>query len=551
MLYACTDEDRFGLDRLMHTLGQAVAVGDRDMRFVAANLAFAQFYGMECPSQLIGRTALEVYPDFQKSVFYEAANLALLTQSEHSRVGYSANVKAWFVARCYPLGPDHAAMIVHRVTSDLSKTGYVNEIDTLTSLPNRFAFERTYESFRSYQNTMTVSLIDISHFKKFNETAGFHAGDQVLTEMGTRLKMAVAHGDGVYRVGNDQFLILSIHGGPGHDLLLHNIHEKLVEPFNVNGKDYVFRFHVGSSATDMSTSSTEALRQAEVAMFQSKNGRGTIIHYQKDMDTTDYDQSLVKDINDAIQNEHLTIVFQPQIDLLDNKVVGAEVLVRWNHPSGQLRPPMSFLPFAEETGLIEEIDKEVVRQSFAAINELKSQGMGIPLSINLSAHSVCQEKTLEVFDSNFKRFGVDPSLIHAEITETSLIRDIETSQRVTQGLRAMGVQISIDDFGSGYSSMSYLLRYPSHFLKIDGQFIRQITTSDAHRVMVQNMIGLAHGLKIMVVAEGVETQQERDLLKDMGCDIVQGYFYAKPMPMDEFVSFVRNQGVGCLVPSMF
>lgn len=545
-LFASRDNET--LDHVIHSIGDAVCVSDRDMVFQGANLAFANFYGLDNPALLLGKSAFEVYPDFRRSVFYEVCERTFVTGVQASRIGYSANLKTWVVIRCYPIAENRYAMIVHRLTDDLSKSGYLNNVDPLTSVPNRWAFEADFQSLQGYRQNMGLALFDVSHFKKFNETVGFAAGDRVLMEMASRIKAGAAETDRVYRIGNDQFLLMTLQGEEILDKALPALQTALGAPISIGGHEYVMRFHVGLSTPAAEDAASDALRKAELALSHAKLGYSGVVRYHLQMGTKDYDPAMVKEIRDAIRDDQLCLFFQPQIDLVDDRVVGAEALVRWRHPERGLMPPISFLPFAEETGLIQEIDREVVRKSFEALTHLRQRGMPLPISINLSANSVCDPATVELFAKNMQEHAMDPALVCVEITETSLIRDIATSQKVTQALRAMGIKISIDDFGSGYSSMSYLLRYPSQFLKIDQEFVRSITTSDAHQVMVKNMIGLAHGLGIGVVAEGVETEAERKMLRAMGCDLVQGYFYSRPLPMEEFCAWIQEKGMAAFHP---
>ena len=531
------------LDDVVSRIGDAVCVTDRHMVFLAANKAFANFYGLATPDLVLGKSAFEVYPGFKGSIFYEACQATIESGQETSRIGYSNNLRTWLVSRCYPIGEDRFAMIVHRATDDTTKMGYVNHTDPLTSLPNRWSLEADLKVLSDMGQNLTLAMVDIDHFKKFNENMGFEAGNRALMEIAARLKSGLLPSERAYRIGNDQFVLM---GTAGEEDLFQRLHELLPllsEPLTFSSKEYVLRFNVGLAHVDRSEPTEEAMKRTEIALYNAKASRSGFARYVPEMETSAYDPSLIKQIRDAIKLDQLVLFYQPQVDLIDGKVAGAEVLVRWKHPERGLVPPVEFLPFAEETGLIQEIDHAVIRKTFERVKSLSDQGLAIPLSLNLSAQSICDLRTVDLFRNMLEEWKLDPSMIGIEITETSLMRDVGISQKVSEALKELGFKISIDDFGSGYSSMAYLLRYPSQFLKIDRAFVSSLSTSPPHQVMVRNIINLAHGLGIAVVAEGVEQKEECELLEEFGCDLVQGYYFTPPLEEEAFCTWVRARGV--------
>ena len=540
-LFASLDDEN--LDAVLHGIGDAVCVTDQDMRFIAANLHYAQFYGLSDPNQLIGKKALEVYPNFEQSVFYEACARTAQTGETTTRYGFSTNIRRWVVIRCYRFRENRYAMVVHQISDATSKAGYVPQFDTLTSLPNRWAFENDAESLHKHLQKVSLMLVDISHFREINEKLGFPSGDRCLMEVAARLRMAVHQSDRVYRLGNDQFLVLG--SGTTSDML-HRKDRVLAElnrPLTLEGKDYVLNFNVGTCVTTSSLAGPKLLTHAEQAMSFAKATKSGYAEYSEQMGKSIYDPSLNKGIRDAIDNDQLVVVFQPQIDLIDGKVCSAEALVRWQHPERGMVPPADFLPFAEETGLIVALDRVVAVKTMEEIVRLGTLGKALPISFNLSALNVCDESMVEFLREQVVRIGVDPTMVGVEITETSLMSDVETSERVIAALKDMGMHISIDDFGSGYSSMAYLLRYPSNYLKIDREFIRDLHKGGTHQTMVKNLIGLAHGLGIGVVAEGVETAEDQRLLESMNCDIAQGYHIARPMRASDLEEWLEKKEI--------
>ena len=238
--------------------------------------------------------------------------------------------------------------------------------------------------------------------------------------------------------------------------------------------------------------------------------------------------------------------YQPQVDSIDGKALGSEALVRWRHPERGLVPPIRFLPFAEQTGLIEDIDRHVMRLAFRQAKAWSLEGKFWPLSVNLSAQSLCNPTIVDLFRLLLDETQLDPSLISLEITETSIMHDAQTSQMVIESLKDMGFEIGIDDFGTGYASMAYLARYPAHTLKIDRSFVQGMENDPPQRVMVKNMIALARSLGIKVVAEGVETESQAQTLREYDCDVLQGYLYSPPLPLEKFEAWVATVGMSSL-----
>ncbi len=543
-LFASQDEET--LDSVLDGIGDAVCVTDKDMVFIAANKHFANFYGLQDPNQLLGKKALDVYPGFRQSVFYEACARTAQTGETTTRYGFSANIRRWVVIRCYKFRDNRFAMVVHQLSDATSKAGYVPQFDTLTSLPNRWAFEHDAESLHEHLQQIGLMLIDISHFREINETLGFPAGDRCLMEVAARIRMAAQKSDRVYRVGNDQFLIL----GAGSPLEMRARRERVMAeldaPLTLDGKEYVLAFNVGTCVTTPNMAGAKLLTNAEQALSFAKASKMGFAEYSDALGKSVYNPELNKGIRDALDNDELVVVFQPQVDLVDNKVCSAEALVRWRHPERGMVPPSDFLPFAEETGLIVGLDRAVASKTMEQIVRLGKLGKALPISFNLSSLSVCDYSTVEYLAELVKKTGVDPKMVGVEITETSLMRDVETSQRVIEALKGMGMHISIDDFGSGYSSMAYLLRYPSHFLKIDREFIRDLHEGGTNKTMVGNLIGLAHGMGIGVVAEGVETAETQKELRLLGCDVIQGYHIAQPMLGPDLEHWLEKKEIASL-----
>lgn len=534
------------LDTLLNKTGDAVCLTDKNFVFLGANLNFAQFYRLSSPEQLLGECISNVVPEFKNSVFYDGCKHTIDTGERSTRYGYSARLKKWITLRCYQIDDNVFAMLLYDVMENSNRTGFSTHLDTLTSLPSRWAFQSDTDVLTDIGH-LSITLIDISHFRDFNERVGFAAGDRCIMEIAARIREATKPSDAVYRFGNDQFLVLGSNDLESVAFRRHIIETHLTKPIRIEQKDYVLQFNVGISLCSNECNIADCLMQAEHALAISKKDKHGYLVYSKHRPTSAYNPVLIKVVQDAISNNEFETFYQPQKQLSNGAIVSAEALIRWKH-NGSIVPPSEFLPFAEESGLILELDRIVAEHVFLKIQSLCKKGKTIPISLNLSAHSLCNADTTVFFTNLLKRIPIEPQLVGIEITETSFMRNLETSQKVIEDLKLLGFSISIDDFGTGYSSLAYLLRYPSNYLKIDREFITNIMDTPSSQVIVKNIIGLAHGMNIGVVAEGIETPQEMAFLNSVGCDVIQGFLISKPLPSMEFDEWINRQFISPLAP---
>jgi diguanylate cyclase (GGDEF)-like protein len=541
--------DNKNLDDILDRIGDAICISDKDFVFKGANRQFANFYGLKSPEEIIGKSAFKFYPEFKKSVFYEACSMTVNKGTPTTRIGFSNNLKTWIVIRCYKYDDDNYVMIVHKLNEEINKIGYVSHYDSLTSLPNRHMFEQDIAILKNYHQNTGALLIDLQQFGKLNEKMGISIGDMCLMEVAARIKKHIASSDRLYRTGGDQFLVLSSAFKDDTTESYNKIKEAFEEPFALSGKEYLLNICVGFAHFNGTDIDAKILNKAEIALAYAKKQKINYAEYRLEMEDKNHNIFLSKEIKDGLKNNEFELFLQPQADIIDNRICGAEILVRWKKPEGY-KPPFSFLPFAEETGLIVEIDKYIVSHAMQMIGSFNQQDINLPISINLSAQSISSREIVEHFVSCMKKYGVAPEQVCIEITETSLMTDINTSKEVIGELRNLGIKIAIDDFGTGYSSMEYLVRYPSDYLKIDREFIKDMIKSDNHKTMVGNLIKLGHGLGISIVAEGVENQEEWDILKNYNCDMVQGFFYAKPMPLADFMKEIEKRGISDMKSSL-
>lgn len=420
--------------------------------------------------------------------------------------------------------------------------------DTLTSLPNRkFALEfLTYILANSKRlNTQgAVLFIDLDKFKIVNDTFGHESGDMVLKEVASRLKTVLREDDLIARIGGDEFLLITnnFNSLTDIDTLCKRIISTLSQPINDKTRNYDIGASIGISIfPDDSNDPEELLSFSDIAMYRTKeNERNSFTYYSKDMSEISLKISRVeRELKHAIENDELVLYFQPQVDLKTSKVIGAEALVRWNHPKDGLIMPNDFIPIAEGSNLIIDLGIWVTKEACKIFKVWKENGCKIErISVNMSAKQLqcsrCVENMKKIIDDT----GFKADWLELEITENSLISNYETTISNIKTLKSMGIIFSIDDFGTGYSSLSYLKTLDISTLKIDREFVKDMIEDADSRSIVEAIILMAHKLHYTVIAEGAETKADIELLRYFACDIIQGYYYAKPLSQKDLLEYL-------------
>lgn len=543
------EANKIDLNELIHHIGEAICLTDNDMVFVAANQRIADFYGKKA-EDLIGKSVFEFYPDFKNSVFYEASSHTLKTGEPATRIGYSNNLKKWIVVRTYKYDDNHGIWCAHALNTSYDQHCYVGNYDSLTSLYNRFSFEEDLHKTHHKKVPFGVFICDINKFKEVNDSFDFQLGDMCLMETAARLKQAIPKSK-VYRYGHDQFAVIV---EDFKEEAIKDIQASLKifeKPYVLESEEFNLTGSVGFFFIEkFDTNITEIISDTEFALSKAKKVKNSYYEYNESNNRTTDKVRLVKELKNALINNELEIHYQPQIDTITNKVCGAEALVRWRHPQKGLIPPFQFLGVAEEYDLLEEIDRFVLVRAIEDMIEFREKGKNVPISVNFSAKMICSSNTLSLVKNCLKQKQFPPDLLTIEITETSLMEDIEKSKQAIQELSSLGLNIAIDDFGTGYSSMGYLMRYPTNYLKIDREFITNIDQQPALEIMTGNIVKLGHSLSMMVIAEGVETLNELNILKSFNCDIIQGYYFSKPLPKKDFQIYIDNIGISDLKSSI-
>ena len=420
--------------------------------------------------------------------------------------------------------------------------------DTLTGLPNRALYSDRLDNALAYaarmKTRLAVLLMDLDHFKYVNDTLGHPIGDLLLREVAARLQRVVEHPtDTVARLGGDEFAILLPGDGVEEARRIGaEIVRALWEQMTLDGHGVDVRASVGIAVyPEHGGESATLMRRADVAMYEAKRrGVPTAVWDDRYERHSSERLSLMSDLRKAVHSDELNLVFQPKVMLRGDGQYHAEALVRWRHPARGLVTPIEFIPFAEQTGYIREITKWVLRRAIAQCAAWRGEGLPMNVSINLSARDLMDSELLERFASLLERFECAAPWITLEITESAILDDPGHAIENLGRLHALGCKVSIDDYGTGYSSLAYLRRLPLHELKIDKTFITGMARDALDSVIVRSTIELAHNMGLVVVAEGVEDEATLDHLRALGCDAVQGYFLSRPMAATEIPAWVRG-----------
>lgn len=411
--------------------------------------------------------------------------------------------------------------------------------DTLTGLFNRWQFNQRLEQgvaeVARHGRPMTLLLIDLDDFKTINDSYGHAAGDQALKEVARRLKGCLRAADTLARLGGDEFTVLLTHlAQPGDArLVAQKLLEVLQQPFELNGADVSLAGSVGmASLPDDATDAATLLRYADIAMYHAKeSGRGRIVIYAAAMGEAVVEKNLLHErLKQAIGTSALTLHYQPQIDMATGHMVAVEALLRWNDAQLGSVPPDRFIPVAEATGLILPLGTWVLEAACRQAAQWAQQGMALRIAVNLSALQLRQASLVEVLQELLQRYAVGHGLLELEITESEAMADPMLARRLLVQLQALGVGVSLDDFGTGHSSLTYLKQLPISRIKLDRSFIQPILHNPQDATLVRAVIALAHTLGLEVVAEGVEEEAQVRLLETQGCDIFQGWFFSRAVP---------------------
>ena len=432
--------------------------------------------------------------------------------------------------------------------------------DALTGLPNRALFVNRLRHTLSQvsaraqrgknQSSLAVLFIDLDNFKWVNDSLGHETGDFLLIEVAERLRGCLRATDTASRFGGDEFTILIDHvENPNYAMqIAERIVAALGEPFNIGGQTIYSSPSIGLTYSLAGQETPEELiRNADTAMYDAKRrGKARLAVFEPSLSQAARARmQLGNDLRVALARGEISLHYQPKVSLSDDLLHGVEALCRWQHPTRGAVPPTEFIPLAEEIGMIVPLGRWVLREACAQARRWQEMAPDQPpfrMNVNLSAMQLDRQDFAEEVREILEETGLDAQYLTLEITESVVMNELESKMEIMKNLKSLGVKLAIDDFGTGYSSLSYLQMFPLDFLKIDRQFVRE-SGQGGDKVILNSMVALAHALQLTVVAEGAETESEVGQLREMGCDIAQGYYFARPMPADQVTAWIQQKRV--------
>ena len=423
--------------------------------------------------------------------------------------------------------------------------------DALTGLPNRLLFrDRLEQAIRQAERggeTLAVLFLDMDNFKTINDSKGHSIGDIFLKTIAERLRNSCRQGDTIARLGGDEFTILlpDMHEDRNIVEIVSRVQEISCRPMTIQDMEILPSMSIGVTFYPDDGDSMELLmKNADMAMYKSKQtGKGSYSFYNPQMNEQFHKRlEMENKLRNALHNREISLVYQPKVSAENGRVVGAEALIRWNNPDLGFISPVDFIPLAEESGLILELGDWVLEKALADMKSFQQLGFEeFEMAVNLSARQFRDTRLLDRIAGIIGKTGIEKRFVNLEITENITMEDSEESIAIMEKLYDLGVKISIDDFGTGYSSYSYLKKFRTHTLKIDKSFVDELPAGVRTSAIMKNMIDLGHTLNMEVVAEGVEQEDQYLHLKEMGCDIIQGYYFSRPLNKVDFLSFLKTR----------
>ena len=436
--------------------------------------------------------------------------------------------------------------LVERVRAAAEETEHLSRHDPLTGLPNRLDFQQRLERRLSATGSAAVLLMDVDRFKEVNDTLGHDVGDQLLQQVGQRLRRLEHDETVVARLGGDEFAVL-LEGDEIHiEGMVQRVSRDFARPFDLGEVELDVTASIGiAMAPRDGVSAALLLRRAEVAMYDAKHRLTGVAHYSSERDPYSARRlSLISDLARALEEQALELHFQPQAEPGTGRVTGAEALLRWRHPVWGHVPPDEFIPLAEHTGLIRPLTRFVLETAVRQCAAWRDAGTPVTVSVNVSMRNLLEVELADVVARMLVQANLPARLLKLEVTESAIVSDPERAMRAIERIVDLGLLVSVDDFGTGYSSLTRLRNLPVHEVKIDRTFVRNLADSTDDLAIVRAVISLGHDLGLHVVAEGVEDEPAWRILEELECDLVQGYLLARPMPAADMTGWLAEHFAG-------
>ncbi|MEE2729479.1 MAG: EAL domain-containing protein [Pseudomonadota bacterium] len=562
------ERDRQRLANVLESTPDSVIMVDQQGTIVFANKAGQSLLRFDGATHPVGQSIAAVFPE-ELRVLYQGTILPALQTGGTWRdelwlhpepdLETSIQTKPVSLVAMLEREPDSGEQIIALIGRDITeKKQFESELlfhsthDTLTQLPNRpYAREllqNAVDMAERQTSKLAVLSMDLDNFKVINHSLGHSAGDKLLKEIKRRLSSCLRNTDIIARLGSDEFAVISsdVQKAEHVSAILSKIESVLKLPVRIDDTEFFVTASTGIAIYPQDGNTVdELLRKANIAMKTAQSrGQGQYQFYSAEIDAKGREYlELEADLRYAIINDELCLHYQPQIDVTDGHPVGVEALLRWNSPKRGLVSPAEFIPILESTGLINRVGEWVIAQACRQYHQFAEAGhTELRVSVNVSAVQFRDQEFHKKVESILIATGMPPEKLELEITENMLMQDPEGASRTLLTLANMGVRTAIDDFGTGYSSLSYLNTFPLTTLKIDQSFVREldIDAGSGARDIVEASVALAHKLGMEVVAEGVETATQLKIIADTGCQLVQGYFFSKPLPEETIISYIRS-----------
>lgn len=419
--------------------------------------------------------------------------------------------------------------------------------DMLTKLPNRFGFWQALEQKTTENMPFYLFYLDINEFRAHNELFGHDEGDKLLIDLSHRIKTNIKKSDYIARVGGDEFAVIltNIDNQQNCQVILERIIDSVSAPFFTSkSESFTITISIGAASFPSDADSVEQLMKfVDLSVYSGKSRKKNTLQFYSQA-IKDASMEVIKvehDLRNALKNNEFELYLQPIIDLESNKILKAEALIRWNHPNKGLIFPDQFIPIAEKSELINTIGHWVINAVCLLLKKFSENGFSIRISMNLSPKQVIEEELFSYLHRCIKKYKIDPALLELEVTEGVLVNDYRVAERLLSKVRAIGMSVSIDDFGTGYSSLAYLKKLPLDFVKIDQSFVKDIVIDDNDKAIVRAVIAMAHNLNLGVIAEGVETNEQLNFLKNNACNSVQGYLFSQPVKFESFLNLLKGK----------
>ena len=561
------DENKF-IELINKIPNVAVQGYDRERNVIYWNNASENIYGYTQEEALGKKLEDLIIPDlmrekviknhtnwYTKGIVIPSLKLALQHKDGSTVFVYSSHVM---------LGEDRGNPEMFCVDIDLTKQQEQEETlkqkdlllinqsrhDALTELPNRILFndrlEQVIETAKHNKTNIALLFIDLDHFKEINDSLGHDIGDEILKIVSNRLVKVIGDQDTVARLGGDEFTIILEELSQVHDasLMANKILDSLSKAFIINENTLYVSCSIGISIYPNDGKTVQnLLKFADSAMYKAKDeGRNNYQYYNSAMTELAFERVLMEtSLRTALQKEEFVVYYQPQVNGETDKLIGIEALVRWPHPTMGLVSLDKFIPLAESTGLIVELDRYVMKTAMTQLSLWYKQGLnpGV-LAMNLTVKQLKQDDFIDKIYNLIKETGCKPEWLELEITEGQIMTNPDEAIKTLQQISDLGIELAIDDFGTGYSSLAYLKKLPINKLKIDQAFVQNIPDDEEDSAITKAIIALAKSLNLRVIAEGVETKEQKDFMVENGCENIQGYFYSKPIPANQLAVLLKD-----------